>query len=220
MPDAREPCDRLDPLSLRKSFGPFWPEPPTVEKSLAHRNRGDFSDLRLRCTSRTSEIASNFRDFALGGVFDPAASSRPPPAQRSHSIPYVGDIVRKVGLFLFGWFLLGCVPLCMRCCLEAYWPSGPAKSRVYIFLGSQFLFGMLLVLAPPGAVPVVGGFSDPSVPWSPGVSPQRVQGGPWAPPPCGVKSSETCWFCVCLFVRFFLGWMLVILFGVLSLGLE
>ena len=61
---------------------------------------------------------------------------------------------------------------------------------------------MMLVLAPPGAVPVVGGSSDPSVPRSPGVSPQRVQGGPWAPPPCSDKSSET-----------LLVWCVVLLFG-------
>ena len=36
-----------------------------------------------------------------------------------------------------------------------------------------------------------GGSSEPSVPWSPGVTPQKEQGGPWAPPPCGDKSSET-----------------------------
>ena len=30
--------------------------------SLAHQNRSDFCDLRLRCPSRTPEIASDFRD--------------------------------------------------------------------------------------------------------------------------------------------------------------
>ena len=33
--------------------------------ALAHRNRSDFCDLRLRCPSQTPEIASDFRDFAL-----------------------------------------------------------------------------------------------------------------------------------------------------------
>ena len=61
---------------------------------------------------------------------------------------------------------------------------------------------MMLVLAPPGAVPVVGGSSDPSVPRSPGVSPQKAQGGPWAPPPCSVNCSETLSGCVCFSVRF------------------
>ena len=35
--------------------------------NLAHRNRSDFCDLRLRCPSRTSEIASDFRDKTRGG---------------------------------------------------------------------------------------------------------------------------------------------------------
>ena len=35
------------------------------------------------------------------------------------------------------------------------------------------------------------GCENPSVPRSPGASPQKVQGGPWAPPPCGDESSET-----------------------------
>ena len=75
---------------------------------------------------------------------------------------------------------------------------------------SSFLFGMLLVFAPPGAVRVVGAFEPlgTTVPYT--LSPQRVQGGLWAPPPCGVKSSETCWVCVCLFVRFFWDGCLVI----------
>ena len=60
----------------------------------------------------------------------------------------------------------------------------------------------MLVFAPLGAVPVVGGSSDPSVPRFPGVSPQKEQGGPWAPPPCSVKSSATCWVCIWFYVRF------------------
>ena len=43
----------------------------------------------------------------------------------------------------------------------------------------------------------MGGSSDPSVPRSPGVSPQKLQGGPWAPPPCRVKSSENCQVFAC-----------------------
>ena len=57
--------------------------------------------------------------------------------------------------------------------------------------------GILSAHAPPGAVPVVGGGGlvplGTAVDW--GVSPED-QGGPWAPPPCSDKSSETCWvFC-------------------------
>ena len=48
--------------------------------------------------------------------------------------------------------------------------------------------GILSAFAPPGAVPVVGGYLYTAVPW--GDSP-KMQGGPWAPPPCSDKSSET-----------------------------
>ena len=44
------------------------PASPPCSRSdcLAHQSRSDFCDLRLRCPSRTPEIASDFRDFALG----------------------------------------------------------------------------------------------------------------------------------------------------------
>ena len=60
-------------------------------------------------------------------------------------------------------------------CLEVYWLSRPAKSWVYFFWGIRLLFGMCLVIAPPEAVPVVGRSSDPSVPRSPGASPQKCR---------------------------------------------
>ena len=41
---------------LRGTHRTFWPPPLCVE-DLAHRNRSDFCDLRLRCPSRTPEIA-------------------------------------------------------------------------------------------------------------------------------------------------------------------
>ena len=72
----------------------------------------------------------------------------------------------------------------------------------------SYLFGMMFALAPPGAVPVVGGSSDPSVPRSPGVSPQKVQGGPWAPPPCCDNSPETL-FAWCLFFLLGVSWVFV-----------
>ena len=46
-------------------------------RSLAHRNSSDFCDLRLRCPSRTPEIASDFRDlaFRFKGAMDPKVAS-------------------------------------------------------------------------------------------------------------------------------------------------
>ena len=72
-----------------------------------------------------------------------------------------------------------------------------------------------------GCVPVVGGYLYPSVtavPW--GDSP-KVQGGPWAPPPCGEKSSETLLVLCLVFVRFLWDgcWVFCLVFF-LSLGLE
>ena len=45
--------------------GLIWAEWSFIHSTLAHRNRSDFCDLRLRCPSRTPEIASDYRDFAL-----------------------------------------------------------------------------------------------------------------------------------------------------------
>ena len=61
--------------------------------------------------------------------------------------------------------------------------TGPAKNWVKFFWGSRLLSGMMLVLALPGAVPVMGGFLDPSVSRSPGASPQasRAAHGPRHP---------------------------------------
>ena len=58
---------------------------------------------------------------------------------------------------------------------------------------------------------MVGGFSDPSVPRSPGVSPQKVQGGPWAPPPCCDNSPETL-YAWCLFCLLGVPWLFVCFF--------
>ena len=149
---------------------------------------------------------SDFRDKREGEVFDPAASSRPPPGQRSHSGSSVKDAVSKFVLFLFVWCSIGCVPPCVRwvCKLDGLWDRLRAGSTS--FWGSCFLSGILLALAPPGAVPVVGGSSDPSVPRSPGVSSQKAQGGPWAPPPCCDNSLRLCllgdWYSVRCFRDF------------------
>ena len=49
-------------------------------------------------------------------------------------------------------------------------------------LGSQCLvWHLCVVIAPPGAVTMVGGSLDPSVPWSPGVTLQEKAGRPMGP---------------------------------------
>ena len=72
--------------------------------------------------------------------------------------------------------------------------------------------GRLSALCATGGGSRSGGVLVPlgtAVPW--GDSP-RVQGGPWAPPPCGDKSSETLLVLYLVSVRF-LGWMWGMLFG-------
>ena len=109
------------------------------------------------------------------------------------------DAVREVVLFSVRLvYALVSVLILLAYCLVSTWHQGPAKSWVRIFWGSCSLSGTLLVLAPPGAVPAVGGVLVPlgtAVPW--GDSP-RVQGGPWAPPPCCDNSPETL-YAWCLF---------------------
>ena len=172
----------------------------SINHPLAHRNRSlstpksqRFLRFAIAMPIADPRNRSEFRDKRKGGAFDPAASSRPPPGQRSHSVSYVEDAVRTFGLFsvwvVFAWM---CASLCALCPVAVLAIRDRRRAGSTSFWGSSFLSGMLLVLAPPGAVPVVGGFSDPSVPRSPGVSPQKAQGGPLAPPPCSVKFSETC----------------------------
>ena len=53
-----------NPLSATHHFGGFsvWRCSGIWKGILAHRNRSNFCDLRLRCPSRTPEIATDFRD--------------------------------------------------------------------------------------------------------------------------------------------------------------
>ena len=60
--------------------------------------------------------------------------------------------------------------------------KGPAKSRTHEpSWGLSDVSGMLLGIAPLGAVTMVGGSSNPSVPWSPGVTLQEKAGRPMGP---------------------------------------
>ena len=67
------------------------------------------------------------------------------------------------------------VLILLASCLVMTWHQGPAKSWVNIFWGSSSLSGTMLVLAPPGAVPAVGGYLYPSVLRSPGATPQKCR---------------------------------------------
>ena len=70
------------------------------------------------------------------------------------------------------------------------------------FWGFCIVSGRLSAFCATGGGSRSGGVLVPlgtAVPW--GDSP-RVQGGPWAPPPCGDKSSETLLVLYLVFVRF------------------
>ena len=58
---SHEKCSKIFPLIIEPLFcvSEDVPAnfPPKKHKNLAHRNRSDFCDLRLRCPSRTPEIA-------------------------------------------------------------------------------------------------------------------------------------------------------------------
>ena len=70
-------------------------------------------------------------------------------------------------------YALVSVLILLAYCLVSTWHQGPAKSWVKIFWGSCSLSETMLVLAPPGAVPAVGGYLYPSVLRSPGATPQK-----------------------------------------------
>ena len=81
--------------------------------------------------------------------------------------------------------------------------KGPAKSWAHL-LGYLFLcLVFCLVLAPPGAVPVVGGgSSDPSVPRSPGVTLQEGRAAHGPLHPAVTSPPRLCWFCVWFLLGF------------------
>ena len=83
-------------------------------------------------------------------------------------------LVRSLSAFvsgpLFGW------------CLVSASLVRTGKVPGTIFWGNRLVLGRLSAFAPPGAVPVVGGYLYPSVLRSPGVSPQKCRAhGPLHP---------------------------------------
>ena len=71
-----------------------------------------------------------------------------------------------------------CMPLLSDTNVWSFYSyPGPAKSWVKIFWGISSLSGTMIVLAPPGAVPAVGGYLYPSVLRSPGATPQKCRAG-------------------------------------------
>ena len=77
------------------------------------------------------------------------------------------------------------------------------------------------LFAPPGAVPVVGGYLYPSVLRSPGATPQKCRAAHGPLHPAVTSPPRLCWFCIWFLVRFLWDgcWVFCLVFF-LSLGLE
>ena len=76
--------------------------------------------------------------------------------------------------------------------------SAPGQS----FWGLCLVSGRLTALAPPGAVPVVGGYLYPSVLRSPGVTPQECRAAHGPLHPAVTSPLRLCWFCVWFLLGF------------------
>ena len=100
------------------------------------------------------------------------------------------------------------------------WHQGPAKSWVNIFWGSSSLSGTMLVLAPPGAVPAVGGYLYPSVLRSPGATPQKCRAAHGPRHPAVTIPLRLCMLGVCFVCLMFLGYLYVFCVGCMVFGVE
>ena len=76
------------------------------------------------------------------------------------------------------------------------------------------------LFAPPGAVPVVGGYLYPSVLRSPGVTPQECRAAHGPLHPAVTSAPRLCWFCSWFFVRVIWNCCWAFVWGFSSLGLE
>ena len=101
-----------------------------VYADLAHRNRSDFCDLRLRCPSRTPENAAISETRERGGVgSDPVLVG--PPRKRSLAMVMCLVYILVNSAFVFGMVI---APLSWFVCEESIvcghvGSDGPAKSR-------------------------------------------------------------------------------------------
>ena len=101
------------------------------------------------------------------------------------------------------------VLILLASCLVLTWHQGPAKSWVNIFWGSSSLSGTMLVLAPPGAVPAVGGYLYPSVLRSPGATPQECRAAHGPRHPAVIIPLRLCMLGVCFVCMVFPGYLYV-----------
>ena len=95
------------------------------------------------------------------------------------------------------WF---CLPQCGALFIGWCWfgvrIERTGKAPGHIFWGHRLVLGSLSAFAPPGAVPVVGGYLYPSVLRSPGVTPQKCRAAHGPLHPAVTSPPRLCWFCV------------------------
>ena len=92
------------------------------------------------------------------------------------------------------WF---CLPQCGALFIGWCWfgvrIERTGKAPGHIFWGHRLVLGSLSVFAPPGAVPVVGGYLYPSVLRSPGVTPQKCRAAHGPIHPAVTSPPRLCW---------------------------
>ena len=99
----------LQPKGASLAFlDPQPPRPPPLQKLSTPKLQRSLRFLRLRCPSRTPEIASDFRDLHLGGVL-----TQPPPrglilGNGPPAVPMLMGLSGGLCCFLFGRYLRWC----------------------------------------------------------------------------------------------------------------
>ena len=143
-----------------------------------------------------------------------------PPGQRSGELECLKIVSATLRVFVC---LDVCAVLiwCLLVYLRSCWAISERPSAGTRLLGYLFCVGYVSAFCATGGGSRSGGVLVPlgtAVPW--GDSP-RVQGGPWAPPPCGDKSSETLLVLYLVFVRFLWDgcWVFCVVFFVSGVGL-
>ena len=125
-----------------------------------------------------------------------------PPGQRSGELEVFEDSVCHLAQL--------CLPGCLRCfsfgvCLFTCGLVGQYRNGQVLgqdFWGICLVSGMCPLFAPPGAVPVVGGYLYPSVLRSPGVTPQECRAAHGPLHPAVTNPPRLCWFCIWFLLGF------------------
>ena len=156
--------------------------------------------LRLRCPSRPQK-SQRFLRQEKGGR-SPATSAWFPPGQRSGEL----ECLDRVSVTLRVFVLAGCL-FCSH--LVSAWLFAVLLGNLRTAKCWDTTFGVFVLcwvccplFAPPGAVPVVGGYLYPSVLRSPGVTPQECRAAHGRLHPAVTSPPRLCWFCIWFMLGF------------------